>query len=410
MFSKLKFNKERNSYILQLFFNPNKGNKKYDFKRCVYWAVVLKSFPWTLTIYDIDANDFTISFILSNSNKPFEENEQSKSDLSFQKHCIHKELYKHHIYWHPAIKVTKDHFYSHKGKVYLVDFSACVGHKRTLPDYARISPALRINKFLPHLRNTRSVSNNTNNCQTTIAIFLHIGSTKTLIHLVDYIKTIMSQPMHKTILICSFLKSIVDENQCKRVIKNIQLEIGTKHTEFWIPVKNSGMDIGGFIRSIFFCMEKEIKFDYVIKIHTKSDKVWRDELCKPILRNGETVNYIINCFNQIHRIGCVASKQWTIPVKTDTHNKNMVAQYCNMFKMKNPYLYDECQNFVGGTIFWIRANIILTFFSLHFDLIHKLAQTLENGYVINSKETHTHTWERLLGIIVSHSGYKFETM
>ena len=63
--------------------------------------------------------------------------------------------------------------------------------------------------------------------------------------------------------------------------------------------------------------------------------------------------------------------------------------------------------FVGGTIFWLRWSIIQNIIRKHNTIINEAIQKFEKGYIKNTKSTHTHAWERLLGIMVTASAHEF---
>ena len=69
--------------------------------------------------------------------------------------------------------------------------------------------------------------------------------------------------------------------------------------------------------------------------------------------------------------------------------------YPSLIKYKNKKHFSFCT----GTIFWVKANILVNFFRtyINFDEIFNL---FEYGYFDNSKPTFTHSWERLFAIII----------
>jgi len=72
--------------------------------------------------------------------------------------------------------------------------------------------------------------------------------------------------------------------------------------------------------------------------------------------------------------------------------------YPELIKFKNEKHYKYC----AGTIFWIRANILINFFKkyINFD---EFCRLFENDYFDNSKPTFTHSWERLFSIIIYYN-------
>ena len=65
--------------------------------------------------------------------------------------------------------------------------------------------------------------------------------------------------------------------------------------------------------------------------------------------------------------------------------------------------------FVAGSIFWIKADIIKSFFKENIDFKYYY-KNFEYGYFENNKPTLTHTWERFFTIIIHNSGKKTITV
>jgi lipopolysaccharide biosynthesis protein len=71
----------------------------------------------------------------------------------------------------------------------------------------------------------------------------------------------------------------------------------------------------------------------------------------------------------------------------------------------------KCRNFefIAGTMFWAKANILLDFFKRHDPF--KIRQTLEFGNVLdNFSGSHTHSWERILTWIITSKGLTIKTV
>ena len=75
------------------------------------------------------------------------------------------------------------------------------------------------------------------------------------------------------------------------------------------------------------------------------------------------------------------------------HNKNLIIK-------KNKHI-----KFCAGSIFWIRADIILSFFKDNIKFSNYYSE-FEKGYFKNDKPTLTHTWERFFSIIIQNYNKK----
>ena len=52
---------------------------------------------------------------------------------------------------------------------------------------------------------------------------------------------------------------------------------------------NKGLDIGGFIKSFIKIKELELKYEHIIKIHTKTNKNWRFSMLYSLLGNEKII-------------------------------------------------------------------------------------------------------------------------
>lgn len=216
--------------------------------------------------------------------------------------------------------------------------------------------------------------------------------------------------------------------------------------------ENKGMDIGPYFKQMQFILNtfKSNEFNYIFKIHTKSDNVWRKELLDPI------IDFLLNNENQDQIL--VSSTKWHLPM--DKLNERHINKICKKCKIKNIF-YDKiktdtnitiddldvdfytnyynvqikncsqlddmfgydfnkqflfehmCQNknipsikwikkvrripnvkFVAGTIFLMNYEIVYNFFkNIDIDSIYSY---LEEDYTINNRSTYVHSWERII--------------
>ena len=158
-----------------------------------------------------------------------------------------------------------------------------------------------------------------------------------------------------------------------------------------LVVENRGMDIGGFFKVLQHLHETNNEFDYIIKLHTKTCDSWRESLCL-IVNSIKTIRRVLNIFKILPKVGIISDKKWSI--KMDKLNENKVKLFCD----KNKWSFTEKDKFVGGTMFWIRFTCIKTLLELDLEEIY---QTFEEGYIVNDKETNTHSWERLLCLSIN---------
>ena len=147
----------------------------------------------------------------------------------------------------------------------------------------------------------------------------------------------------------------VDQNYLIAVVEDQLNEENSKYlreklkNSALIEVKNKGMDIGIFIASLLFLRDHNLKYKYLVKIHTKTDDQFREHVCDNLIGSKQ----------------CIRD---------------------NFSKMDN----DPSIGMLNGTlIFNIHNN--RSFFHNHMRYLHELSQSLLN------KELNEHNLEFAVG-------------
>lgn len=172
---------------------------------------------------------------------------------------------------------------------------------------------------------------------------------------------------------------------------------------------NVGMDIGGFLYSYKNISDDT---DLVLKIHTKkglggekvlSDSVkkfgvtkaerigkeWFSNLMDGVLKNENYVNNVISEFKTDENCGMIGFKSYNNFEYNLTHMNDL-------FNLWDVYKLPIDSKFVGGTIFWVRNNILKKYLtSKNIDNIIKI---LPSGYVC--EPSYNHAMERIFGCFV----------
>ena len=160
-----------------------------------------------------------------------------------------------------------------------------------------------------------------------------------------------------------------------------------------------GLDIGGKMALFAKAIDKE--YDYFLSIHTKSNPGWRNDLITHTCITSDYVNTVMSWF-QNPTIGMIGAPNYLFPL--DNLNHSLLEKLCSQWGLT--YRLDGSITFVAGTIFWMRWSPLKRFFKEHRIDINAEYSKFEPGYFSNLKPTHTHSWERMFGIINSHYGYK----
>lgn len=178
--------------------------------------------------------------------------------------------------------------------------------------------------------------------------------------------------------------------------------------------ENAGLDIGGTLNVINYIIKENKHYEYVLKLHSKKSihtgrmenkngDIWRNELIDPILGDYKTVNSVIDLFVENPIIGMIGSKKWLLDKHKNIYqNSEMLQTYINIYNITVPL--DDIQ-FIGGSIFWVRFDILKDFFTKNDPI--KIIRTFEKNSFTDDKELKwTHAFERVFGLMVLNYGKK----
>jgi lipopolysaccharide biosynthesis protein len=230
-----------------------------------------------------------------------------------------------------------------------------------------------------------------------IGVFVHLYH----IDMLDSIKSYLDNLKYEYDLFFSITKNYPQSflTRLKNINKNTQVHI----------VKNVGMDIGGFLQ----VYKKENKeYDLILKIHTKKGlgspsnpslhtirhglensikrgEDWFYGLMNGVLENEKKVKKIIKEFEINTECGMVGSKV------NNNFSKNI--NFMNkIFSFMGVESSLENHLFVGGTIFWVRGEILKKYLSDY--VIDKILEESPEGYV--HEPSINHAMERVFGSLV----------
>jgi lipopolysaccharide biosynthesis protein len=208
-----------------------------------------------------------------------------------------------------------------------------------------------------------------------------------------------------------FLKHGIKE---KRYYKKSQIDVVNdikkyKNDSVVIMSDNKGMDIGGFLYT-YKIIDKDT--DLILKIHTKKglgDSIkpslvsrrvghdeaikvgykWFNELMCGVLRNEDQVNRIVDEFKKNNQCGMVGFRTY------GNFGKN-INEMIKLFPILKIPTHIEDTKFVGGTIFWVRNDILKKY--LDDETIDDILENLPYGYVYEPSPNHA--MERIFGSMV----------
>lgn len=156
-----------------------------------------------------------------------------------------------------------------------------------------------------------------------------------------------------------------------------------------------GCDIGGHLLIMDKIMRMKRSYDYVLKLHSKTNPAWRHDLLEPICGSVDSIKTVISIFEGQSHIGMIGATKYMY--KIDESNGRLQEDLCEHLGLAlNPI----SQYYIAGTIFWIRWKTITDFIVRNYIDLREEYAKLESGYLRNDRPTFMHSWERILGIII----------
>lgn len=174
---------------------------------------------------------------------------------------------------------------------------------------------------------------------------------------------------------------------------------------------NKGKDIGGKMVLVDAYLKLNTQSDYVLFLHDKQSlhqhngQQWKTNLFR--IAEKEYQQKALDVFSKHPSVGIVASSS---AIRNEWDNEQNSNHYTNstfIENLKKAYgIHPPSLQFVAGTMFWVRASLLQSFFTTYPPLA--IRATLEEGNVMDSLPTYTHAWERLLCWMVTAQGYQIK--
>ena len=119
-----------------------------------------------------------------------------------------------------------------------------------------------------------------------------------------------------------------------------------------LPTENRGMDIGGFFALLPKVLNKG--YDYLLKLHTKTDPNWRRGLMQPLLGTDMAIKQCLTQFKVSPRVGLICARRHLyLETLGRKPNAEHLASLCTKYRVRNNSTF-----FSGGTVFWVRMSIL----------------------------------------------------
>lgn len=183
-------------------------------------------------------------------------------------------------------------------------------------------------------------------------------------------------------------------------------------------VPNKGRDIGAKFLLFDYYFRTGARSEYLVVLHDKKSlhlpyweaRAWIESLLKII--EAPNYNRIIEKFEGNKDVGVIGTQERIVDCILRWESQGIDKR--PVFEWSNDLLHDLIQkysiritnyNFVGGTMFWIKSEV-LEMVHKKYDFLNKYEELEEGNVMDNNGSTITHCWERLLCWISADLGYK----
>jgi len=184
-----------------------------------------------------------------------------------------------------------------------------------------------------------------------------------------------------------FFKSDIDKyiTVNNETDKNAVLENSILKCNVFV-VPNKGMDIGPFLNVVKHMKLRKLEYDYFVKIHTKTDKKWRDDMFLPMYTN---VDKIING-EYINKPTIYGAKNYTfkhMPYNNEHISDIIERNYSKYHNLKSTDNLNRCTDnkFLAGTCFIFNKKYFKKLLKIK-DFDYEI-NILEEGLIKNHKYT-----------------------
>jgi len=231
--------------------------------------------------------------------------------------------------------------YRNEQNIYQNNFHYSVLWNQTAIYKKQISPIIEDSM---KMRNTSLLS---------IALIVHIGNMDIFTEMVDTINNVTS--LQYTTYNLDIYFNVID---CITQ-ENIQSLRHNYPNATIIQSENYGFDIGSFFHILDNIKTRGLHYDYVLKLHTKTDRGLRNKLTTSIAGSTNAIQHCLRVFKDKPNIGCIGAKDVSCIDSTVDFERNV--KYLQMLLERyfpNVKHVVSKKPYVSGTMFWMRFDIL----------------------------------------------------
>ena len=208
------------------------------------------------------------------------------------------------------------------------------------------------NKKYKQLVRKKNIDQKQNEGLSKVLCIVHIGNYHIFTKMKKYIDNLIAaQHDEYTVdIFFNVIETVTKEqiHQIKKAYKNENI----------IYSENYGFDIGSFFHILEIVKKQGTEYNFILKLHTKTDNTKRDHLLQPILGSIENIRKIIRDFDSRPNLGMIASKSGRcIDAHADFIRNQPYMQQLMLWFFNESTLIVK-QPYVSGTMFWMRFSVI----------------------------------------------------
>lgn len=146
-----------------------------------------------------------------------------------------------------------------------------------------------------------------------------------------------------------------------------------------IQSENYGFDIGSFFHILDNIKTRGLHYDYVLKLHTKTNQGLRNKLTTSIAGSTSAIQQCLRLFKDNPNIGCIGAKDVSCIDSTVDFERNV--KYLQMLLERHfPNIKHVVSKkpYVSGTMFWMRFDLIKQCFM--YTNIKNIYNSFNNSY------------------------------
>ena len=150
-----------------------------------------------------------------------------------------------------------------------------------------------------------------------------------------------------------FLTISYDNKDEIKMFDDIIKELKGKYQINIEVIENKGYDIGAF----FYSINNILNYDYVLRLHSKSDKVILRYILSSLGGSEYRILRAIEIFTNYENIMFIGPDRYIMSIKNTTFNKNRyyLDKLCKKFNIDNDY---KNSVFIAYTCFWVRGSFL----------------------------------------------------